>query len=76
MSAASVREQFAETMRAVGDVDDRLVVIVGDISHGILGPFREAHPGRYYNIGILEPTMISLAAGLAREAEASQGGDR
>lgn len=66
MTAASVREQFAETMKAVGDIDERLVVLVGDISHGILGPFREAHPGRYYNVGILEPTMISLAAGLAR----------
>ncbi|RJQ11489.1 MAG: hypothetical protein C4558_03140 [Dehalococcoidia bacterium] len=66
MTAASVREQFAETMRAVGREDPRLVVLVGDISHGILSGFREAFPERYYNVGILEPTMISAAAGLAR----------
>lgn len=66
MTATSVREQFAETMRTVGETDPRLVVLVGDISHGILTPFREQFPERYYNVGILEPTMISAAAGLAR----------
>lgn len=64
--AATVREQFAQTMVTIGGQDPRLVVMVGDISHGILTPFREAFPTRYYNIGILEPTMISVCAGLAR----------
>lgn len=65
-TAGSVREQFAETMLAVGQEDPRLVVVVGDISHGILQPFAKACPGRYYNIGILEPTMISIVAGMSR----------
>jgi transketolase len=42
------------------------VVLVGDISHGILQPFAEACRGRYYNVGILEPTIMSMGAGLAR----------
>ncbi len=68
MTAApkSVRQQFADTMLDVGVRDERLVVMVGDISHGILQPFAEACPERYYNVGILEPTMISMGAGLAR----------
>lgn len=61
----STRQQFADTMLAIGQEDPRLVVMVGDIGHGILKPFAEACTGRYYNIGILEPTMISLGAGLA-----------
>lgn len=65
-TSRSVRQQFAETMLAVGLEDSRLVVIVGDISHGILQPFAKACPGRFYNIGILEPTMISIAAGMSR----------
>lgn len=65
-SVKSVRQQFADTMLAVGQEDGRLVVVVGDISHGILQPFARACPGRYYNAGILEPTLISLSAGLAR----------
>lgn len=61
----STRQQFADTMFALGQENDRLVVMVGDIGHGMLKPFAEACPGRYYNIGILEPTMISMGAGLA-----------
>ena len=65
-SGASVRQQFADTMLAVGQEDLFLFVVVGDISHGIMQPFARACPGRYYNVGILEPTMMSMCAGLAR----------
>lgn len=66
MSQKQVRQQFADTMLAVGQEDPELVVMVGDISHGVLQPFAKACPGRYYNAGILEPTMMSMGAGLAR----------
>ena len=66
MSEKQVRQQFADTMLAVGQEDPDLVVMVGDISHGVLQPFAKACPGRYYNAGILEPTMMSMGAGLAR----------
>lgn len=61
-----LRQQFADTMLDVGQRDEDLVVIVSDISHGILQPFAKACPERFYNIGILEPTMISLGAGMAK----------
>lgn len=61
----SIRQQFADTMLAVGQIDPLLVVVVGDISHGVLQPFAKAFPERYYNIGILEPTMIGLGAGIS-----------
>jgi transketolase len=66
---ASLREEFAQTVTTIGAEDDRLVVVVGDISHGILKPFYDAYPDRYHNIGILEPTMISLVAGMAAEGK-------
>jgi transketolase len=59
-----LRQEFADTMLEVGTRDPRLVVMVGDISHGILQPFAAACPGRYYNIGICEPTIVNMAAGL------------
>ena len=62
----SLRQQFADTMLDVGLQDENLAVIVGDISHGILQPFAKACPGRFFNIGILEPTMMSLGAGMAK----------
>jgi transketolase len=60
-----VRQAFADTMLRVGQEDGKLVVLVGDISHNILQPFAKACPGRFYNVGILEPTMVSMAAGLS-----------
>jgi transketolase len=66
VSEKQVRQQFADTMLAVGLEDPELVVMVGDISHGVLQPFAKACPGRYYNAGILEPTMMSMGAGLAK----------
>lgn len=60
----SLRPQFAETISRIGNIDSDLFVIVGDISHGLLSEFRENHPSRYRNIGICEPAMISVSAGL------------
>ena len=65
-SRKPIRQQFADTMLAVGQEDERLVVMVGDISHFVLQPFAQACPGRYYNVGICEPTIVSMAAGLSK----------
>lgn len=62
----TMRQAFAETMVAVGKKDPRLVVLIGDISHFLLQPFAKACPGRFYNIGICEQTIVSMAAGLAK----------
>ena len=59
-----LRQEFADTMLEIGPQDPRIVVMVGDISHGILQPYAKACPGRYYNIGICEPTIVNMAAGL------------
>lgn len=61
-----MRQEFADTMLEVGQVDAKLVVLIGDISHGILQPFAKACPGRFYNIGICESTIVNMAAGLAK----------
>ncbi len=61
-----MRQQFADTMLEVGLEDPNLVVLIGDISHFILQPFARACPGRFYNVGICEPTIVSMAAGLAK----------
>tara|TARA_A100001015_G_scaffold241380_1_gene275479 strand:+ start:344 stop:613 length:270 start_codon:yes stop_codon:yes gene_type:complete len=61
-----LRQEFADTMLEIGEKDENLVVMVGDISHGILKPFAEKYPNRYYNIGICEAAMVNLAAGLSK----------
>lgn len=61
----SLRPIFASTLTKIGLKDKNLVVVVGDISHGILGDFRNKYPSRYFNIGICEPATIGVAAGLS-----------
>ena len=61
----SLRKVFAETVTEIARVDDRLIVFVGDISHGIFKELRQDFPDRYYNIGICEPGMLNVAAGLS-----------
>ena len=61
----SMRTTFAEQIEEIGDRDSRLVLLVGDISHGIMKRFAAKHPERYYNIGICEPAMVNMASGLS-----------
>jgi transketolase len=63
----SLRPQFAETITTLAEKDLRVVMIVGDISHGIFGQMRLRSPSRYFNIGICEPSMVSVAAGLSAQ---------
>ena len=61
-----IRQQFADLMLEIGARDKKLVVLVGDISHRILKPFAKKCPTRYYNIGICEPSIVNMAAGLSK----------
>jgi transketolase len=61
---SSLRKVFAELLVNNGRSDPDLIVLVGDISHGLLSQFRSIFPDRYFNIGICEPAMVGLAAGL------------
>jgi transketolase len=62
-----MRKTFADTMISLANKDDKLVVLIGDISHYLLKDFETRFPDRFYNVGICEQSMISMAAGLAIE---------
>lgn len=66
MTKDAIRKQFPLTMQEIANKDKRLFVIVGDISHGIFSEYRKKIKNRYTNLGILEPTMISLSAGMSK----------
>ena len=66
MKNKSIRQEFADTMLEVGKENPNLVVMVGDISHSILKPFAKSCPSRYYNVGICEPSIVNMAAGLSK----------
>ncbi|MFH1607974.1 MAG: transketolase C-terminal domain-containing protein [archaeon] len=66
METKQIRQEFADTVLEVGKQDPRIVAMVADISHFALQPFAQACPGRFYNVGVCEPTMTNIAAGLSK----------
>jgi len=61
-----MRNTFAETFHDAGQNDERLVLVVADISPaGSIAKFREAFPQRFINTGVAEQIMIGLAGGMA-----------
>lgn len=61
-----MRNTFAGTFYELGREDDRLCVVVADISPaGSIARFREEFPHRFINTGVAEQVMIGLCAGMA-----------
>ncbi len=62
----SMREAFGETVCELAREDPRLVLLCGDLSKTTFSrAFAQAFPERYFNVGIAEQNMASIAAGLA-----------
>jgi transketolase len=61
-----VRNTFADTFYEAGKKDQRLAVVVADISPaGSIQKFREDFPDRFVNTGVAEQIMIGMCAGMA-----------
>jgi transketolase len=61
-----VRNTFANTIYEAGRRDERVVMVVADISPaGSMQKFREEFPQRFINVGLSEQAMIGLCAGMA-----------
>ncbi len=60
------RVVFGETLASIADVDQRVVVVDGDVGSSTRADiFEQAHPNRYLQMGIAEQNMLGVAAGLA-----------
>jgi transketolase len=61
-----VRDALARTLYELAREDERVVVLVADISPaGAMVDLRREFPDRFINVGVAEQSMIGLAAGLA-----------
>jgi transketolase len=50
----------------IADVDDRIVVLTADLKYSNRTvDFERRHPNRFFNVGIAEQHMVSMAAGMA-----------
>lgn len=61
------RKAFIETITELAEKDKNLILIVGDVGFSFMEPFMERFPNQFLNCGIMEQTMLGVAAGLASE---------
>jgi transketolase len=60
-----MRDAFAQEITALSAQDERLVLLSGDIGNRMFDNFKTSFPERFFNCGVAEANMISMAAGLA-----------
>ena len=64
--AKAIREVYGEALVKYGKDDKRVVVLDADLSGSTKsGIFQKAVPERFFNVGIAEANMCSIAAGMA-----------
>jgi len=56
-----------ETVVNLAEDDEKVLVILGDISHYLFNNFQTKFPDRFYNMGICENALVSVAAGLSSQ---------
>lgn len=62
-----MRKQFKNTVMDLSVHDDKIVLILGDVSVYLFNDFKEKYPDRFYNMGICENTLVSVATGLSSQ---------
>ena len=63
----NMRQHMAKTLEELMVTDERLVVLLADISYSLFDQDNAQFSQRILNLGILEQTVVSTAAGLAME---------
>lgn len=70
MPDVEMRSVYAQTLIAMAECDERIVVLEADLMKATgTGAFKQRFPGRAFNIGVAEANMVSIAAGLATEGK-------
>lgn len=64
----AIRDAYGEALKELGTRNQKIVGLEADVASSTKsGIFGKAFPERYFNVGISELDMVSMAAGLARE---------
>ncbi len=61
-----MRDTFIHALIDIAEKDSRVVLLTGDLGFGVVEKFAEKYPDRFWNCGVAEQSMMSIAAGLAK----------
>ena len=62
-----MRNAFIDELVTAAEINENIVLIVGDLGYSVVEPFANKFPKRFFNAGVAEQNMMGLAAGLASE---------
>jgi len=62
-----MRNAFVDSLINQAAVNDKIILMVGDIGFNVFEEFAYKYPKQYFNVGIAEQNMIGVATGLASE---------
>lgn len=60
-----MRNAFVSELKRLADIDNRVMLLSGDIGNRMFDSFKEKFSERFYNCGVAEQNMTGFAAGLA-----------
>jgi transketolase len=60
-----MRTAFVKELFELAKLDERIVLITGDLGFGVVTPFMEQLPRQFLNAGVAEQNMTGMAAGMA-----------
>jgi transketolase len=60
-----MRRELVDALVDLAAVDERIVLLTGDLGFAALEPFIERFPDRFFNAGVAEQNMVGMATGLA-----------
>ncbi|MCC7543794.1 transketolase family protein [bacterium] len=62
------RKGFGEGLKQAGELDERVVALCADLTESTqMESFAKAYPDRYFEVGVAEQNLVTVAAGLAAE---------
>ena len=61
-----MRVQFGKTLVKIAEKDENIILLIGDVEQEMT-EYKEKFPDRFFNLGLCEQTIISMAAGMAIE---------
>ena len=62
-----MRNAFINSLTRLATKNKKIVLVVGDLGFSVVEEFKKKFPDRFYNAGVAEQNMATLAAGLASE---------
>lgn len=65
LSEINIRDAFFDEVYTIAGGDKSVIFLTADMDAHSLGKFRKDLPSQYFNVGVAEQNMVSVAAGLA-----------